>query len=356
MIKACQDKISIPSVLKISEGELSRLGSYLKNLDFINVACFLSDGIEEIYGSRIYEGFEKSGIKVAHKKIITEIKIENVIHTAFEIPKKVNVLIGIGGGKALDYSKYCAHVLALPFISVPTSTSNDGFCSPISSLIVDGKRKTVNARIPYGVVIDIDVIKSSPESSIYSGIGDLISKITAGWDWNVAAHKTNTDFNDFAYLISQNTVIDFLNYQYINIKDSKFIYHLVNSLLMNGISMEIASSSRPASGSEHLISHAYDKISKNPSLHGIQVGISTYLCSYLQNNQFELVKNFLSTTGFFEYLYNNPLNKKEYIEAIKIAPTLKEDFYTVLSEPENITKAIEFANNDDIMNRVLNDN
>lgn len=353
MSKLYQQQISVPSILKIGEGELHCLGKYLKEASLKNVACFFSSGIEEIYGNQIFESFKKSNINIVHQNTIEEIHIENVIRTAFSIPKTVDALIGIGGGKALDYSKYCAHVLALPFISVPTSISNDGFCSPLSSLLVEGKRKTVNAKIPYGIIIDINAVKESPESCIYSGIGDLISKITAGWDWKEAVNLENDSFNDFAYLISQNTILDFLNYQNQNIRDPKFIYHLANSLLMNGLSMEIAASSRPASGSEHLISHALDQITTGCRMHGIQVGIATYICSYIQDNQFKLVKDFLINTGFFDYVSKNPINKNEFIEAVKFAPNVKENFYTVLSDPANIDKAINFINTDDICQKIF---
>ncbi len=57
---------------------------------------------------------------------------------------------------------------------------------------------------------------------------------------------------------------------------------LATSLLLNGIAMEMCGSSRPASGSEHLISHALDALSARPRLHGLQVGIATYLVSILQ--------------------------------------------------------------------------
>ena len=353
MINCYQKQIAIPSILKIGEDELSNIGQYLNDYSFKNIAIFFSEGIEDLFGTKLYDGFKKYNINIVHKDVIQEIHIENIIHTAFKIPKTVDVLIGIGGGKALDYSKYCAHVLALPFISVPTSTSNDGFCSPVSSLLVDGKRKSVNAKIPFGIVVDVNTVKSSPECNIYSGIGDLISKVTAGWDWKKAVSHKNESFHDFAYLISQNTVIDFLNYQHKDIKGSQFLYHLINSLLMNGISMEISGSSRPASGSEHLISHAYDKVARKTSLHGIQVGLATYICSYLQENQFDMVKNFLINTGFFDYLFGHPLIKEDFIEAIKIAPSMKDNFYTVLSEKGNIEKLIDFVNTDNICQKAL---
>jgi len=143
-----------------------------------------------------------------------------------------------------------------------------------------------------------------------------------------------------------------MNYKTLEVRNPEFLYHLANSLLMNGLSMEIAGSSRPASGSEHLISHAYDEIAKKPSMHGIQVGIATYLCSALQNNQnnkFETVKGFLRATGFFEYVAKNPLDKTDFIEAIKLATTMKENFNTVLSLPEKIDEAVSFVNTDEIM-------
>lgn len=353
MIKFCQKQIFIPSILKIAEGELYNTGKYLKNEFFNNAALFFSEGIEEIFGEKIYQGLVSGGINVYHKSIISNIDIENIIHEAFAIPKSVDVLVGIGGGKALDYAKYCAHVLAIPFVSIPTSTSNDGFCSPNSSLMVAGKRKTVSAKIPYGVIVDIEAIKTSPDSCIYSGIGDLISKITAGKDWKEAAKISGERFNDFANIIAENTVSEILSYKDCDTKSSVFLFHLTNSLLMNGISMEIAGFSRPASGSEHLISHAYDQIAKIPSMHGIQVGVATYICSYLQQNRFETVKNFLQSTGFFDFVSKTPLNKKNFIMAIELAPSIKEDFYTVLSDKYNIEKAKNFIEQDETCNKIL---
>lgn len=346
MIKFNNLPIAIPSLLKIGENELQNLGKYFKENKFDDIAIFWSYGIEDIFGDDIYKSLKNANINISVEKKIDDIDIENIVTTAFSIPKKVKALVGIGGGKALDYSKYCAHILALPFISIPTSTSNDGFCSPTSSLIVSGKRKTVNSTIPYGIILDINAVITAPESCIFSGVGDLISKVTAGYDWKKAHEKNGESFNDFAYLISQNTITEFLHYQNYSIRSKIFNNHLVMSLLMNGISMEIAGSSRPASGSEHLISHALDKISVKPNMHGIQVGLATYLCSHLQNNKFKLVQNFLENTGFFNYLITNPLNKEEFIKALKLAPSVKEDFYTILSEPDSLEKAIEFINKD----------
>lgn len=345
--------VKIPTLLKIGSGEISHLGKYLKQSSFDHIACFYGEGIEEFLGKKINNSLEENNITVLHKDVIDEIDIGNIIHTAFQISKKVDAVVGIGGGKAIDYSKYCAHVLGLPFISVPTSTSNDSFCSPNSSLLVGEKRKSVIATMPYGIVVDIDIIKASPDICIFSGIGDLISKVTAVYDWKNAARVKNEDFSDFSYLITQNSVLDILAYKDSNYRDENFLYKLVVLLLMNGFSMEIADSSRPASGGEHLISHALDSIALEPQMHGIQVGVMTYLCSYLQNNQFEMVKSFLTSIGFFDFVAKSPFVKSEVIEAIKKAPEIKEDFYTILSEESTLARAIGFIENDEIMKKLV---
>lgn len=346
-----QEQIFIPSILKIGEDKLLKLGLYLKN--FKDVAVFYSEGIDKIFGQKIEQSLNKENVNILYKESIDKTEIENIVHSAFNIPKKAKVLVGIGGGKALDYAKYCAHTLSIPFISVPTSLSNDGFCSPVASLMSNGKRKTIKAQIPYGVIIDTNAVKTCPVNCIFSGIGDLISKVTAGCDWKLAHKKKNEKVHDFSYLMSQNTVTDILNYQKSDITSNEFINHLAIALLMNGLSMEVASSSRPASGSEHLISHALDKHGKTHRMHGIQVGVATYLCSYLQDNDFEKVKSFLENTGFIEYLTQYPLNKDDFINAVKKAPTIKEDFYTILSQKENINKALKFVEEDETMQKVL---
>ncbi len=346
-------EINIPSLLKIGNGKIAKIGKYLVDRNFTDIALFFSDGIENIVADKLYSGLEKYNIKIVHKDTISDINIENAIHTAFKIPSTTKVLLGIGGGKALDYGKYCAHILKLPYITVPTSVSNDGFCSPNTSLLVAGKRKSVKSTIPYGVVADIDVISNAPISSLYSGIGDTISKITALYDWKQSFLKGYEYFNDFAGLMAHNSLDIVYLCNDLKPEDNEFKYRMVNSLVLSGIAMEIAGSSRPASGSEHLISHALDAVSANPKMHGLQVGTATYLCSLLQNNQQDKVKNFLLKTGFFSFAAKDPINKDDFIKALKLAPAIKQNYYTVLSEQDSFDKAINFIETDDILKQVI---
>ena len=349
--------INIPSLLKIGSGKTAKIGKYLFDRKFFKTALFFSDGIEDIVADKLYSGFKEHGIEIVRKDFISDINIENIIHTAFKVPQGTDVIIGIGGGKSLDYSKYCAHTLQLPFISVPTSVSNDGFCSPTASLLVEGKRKSVYANIPYGVVADLDVISGAPKETFYSGLGDMISKATALWDWKRAFDKGLSDYNDFSAMLAYNS-LDALHYTGERaapeeLYSREFCSRLANSLVLSGIAMEVAGSSRPASGSEHLISHALDYISANPRMHGLQVGAATYLCALLQGNKVPEIKNFLETSGFTDFVGKNPLDKKDFLAALKYAPQVKENYYTILSEPDSLEKAKLLLENDELLKKMV---
>jgi glycerol-1-phosphate dehydrogenase [NAD(P)+] len=113
--------------------------------------------------------------------------------------------------------------------------------------------------------------------------------------------------------------------------DEKGIRLLATALMLNGVAMEIAGSSRPASGSEHLISHALDMTGARLRLHGLQTGTAAYFVSSLQGGS-QKIGELLARTGFWESIRKQPFSKEEWRIAVERAPSVKEDFYTILSE------------------------
>ena len=343
-------QINIPYLVKVGYGKFQKIGKYLIDKELDNIALFWGEGLEKTYGNILQTGFKKHKIKTLHKQDVKEISIEDITKTAFNLPPEVEVIIGIGGGKALDYAKYVAHLLKLPFVSVPTTVSNDAFCAPGVSLTVAGRRKSIKSGIPFGVVVDLDIIKTCPTAHIYSGIGDMVSKLTALHDWKIATEKKLSRYNDFASLMAYNS-LDLLFLKHTSdINKSEFQRSLVNSLLMSGIAMEMAGTSRPASGPEHLISHALDEVSAKSGLHGLQVGVATYLCALLQGNRdTDNLRRILKDTGFIKFMKKQPLNKDEFIKALKLAPKIKNNYYTILSEKSSFNRALEFLEKDKIL-------
>lgn len=346
--------ISIPTILKIGKGTLSQIGSYLKSNNINNAVVYFGNGLIDMFGSTVLTSFEQSGVKVMEYCELDSTKIEDIIELAFNIDTKTESIVGIGGGKVIDVAKYAAYLRKLPFISVPTSASSDGFSSASASLIVNNRRTSVPAKLAYGIVVDTDVLKSAPHKFLYSGIGDLVSKITAIYDWVYEERMGYTTVNDFAVMIAKKAVNSFIRTPFTNISDDLFLRELVDSLAMSGIANEIAGSSAPTSGSEHLISHALDKILEQPELHGVQVGIATYLMALVHDHRYKRINQIFTDTGFWDYVSTLNLSRADYEAAIDLAPSVKPHRHVYLHEEKYRDMAKEYLWKDEVLNRIFN--
>ena len=345
--------IAIPAILKVGKGTMENLGTYLKDNEFQNAVIYFGNGLIDMFGKDIIKNLEKSGINILDYMELDTVDINDIINLAFDIDSKAQVILGIGGGKVIDTAKYAAYLRKLPFISIPTSASSDGFSSASASLIVNGRRTSVPARMAYGIVVDTDIIKSAPEKFLYSGIGDMVAKITSLYDWLFESEKGYSDMNDFAVMIAKKAVNSFVRTPFESIRDDLFLRELVDSLAMSGIANEIAGGSTPTSGSEHLISHALDKMLERPQLHGVQVGIATYLMSKVQNHRYVRVNAIFEKTGFWDYVSTLDLNRDDYEKAIDMAPSIKPHRHTYLHEEQYRELAKKILREDEVLKRVF---
>jgi glycerol-1-phosphate dehydrogenase [NAD(P)+] len=110
--------------------------------------------------------------------------------------------------------------------------------------------------------------------------------------------------------------------------------------------MEVCGSSRPASGSEHLISHALDATSARPRLHGLQVGVATYLVSMLQGQNTERIAGLFDATGFWDAIAADPFSRDEWLAAVRMGPSIKEGYYTVLSSRDVLPEVEQLLTHD----------
>jgi len=318
----------IPGLVRIKPGALDRTGLYLARAGHRRIVLLVSAGLLPGPGQRLEASLAREGIAVVGREEVVEASFEHASELFTLLSAGCEAVVGFGGGRALDVAKYVAFLAGLPYFAVPTSLSNDGFCSPQSSLTQGGRRRSLRAAMPAGIIVDTDVCLHAPDTLWWSGIGDLVAKVTAITDWKLAFHARGTPVNDFAALLSDATVFQFMARP---VKDLEGVRLLATSLMLNGIAMEVSGSSRPASGSEHLLSHALDALSERPRLHGLQVGVATYVISQLQGQGLERIASVLDATGFWRGISADPFSRREWLEAVRLAPSLKEDLYTVLS-------------------------
>ena len=339
-------QIRVPGLVRIKPGALARIGIYLAREDYRRVLV-LSSPLPEEVAAVWRSALAAQGIEIAGEEEVDGNSFEHASRIFSQLPKKIACVVGIGGGKALDMAKYVAFLARLPYMAVPTSLSNDGFCSPQSSLTMNGKRRSLPAGLPDGVIIDVDVCLQAPKGLWLSGVGDLVSKLTAVADWKLAFHHSGEPVNDLAALLSDASVLQFLAAPDFNARGMGL---LGTALMLNGIAMEISGSSRPASGGEHLISHALDATARRPRLHGLQVGVAAYLVSRLQGGENSAaLQRLFQETGFWDEIKKDPFSKAEWLEAVRLAPSLKEDFFTVLSLRDCLPEVAAMLQEDPIL-------
>lgn len=342
--------IPIPDILQIDKDVLDQLEEILIKHRFQKVVILFDSFSAENYQHRLEGNFSEVAVDCFTLDLTST--IHQLIDQAFQMDR-YDVVIAMGGGSIIDYGKYIAFSRRSPFISIPISPSNDGFASSNCSLLVNGKKTTVPAKVPYGIIADLSIIQTAPLPFILAGIGDLMSNITALYDWSFEEKNGYGQVNPFAAMLSKKSVNSFIRTPMEDLRNNIFLKELISSLTMGGISTVISGNSAPISGAEHLISHALDKTSKKPQKHGIQVGVCTYLMSLVQEHRVERMVKVFSRTGFFEFVKQSPFNRDEFLHAIDIAASIKPNRYTFLHEQKYRDKAKHFIKNDSLLKEMI---
>ncbi len=256
----------------------------------------------------------------------------------------IAVVIGFGGGTVLDLAKFAAFVSKAKYISLPTTLSNDSLASPVAVLGTTGKaRKSFKCTIPDAILVDTDVIKSAPVRQLLSGIGDTISKDTALYDWKLAGEKAGDKVDDFAYMMSRMAYDSLRHSTDAELKSDDFLTRLTRALVMGGLAMEIAGSSRPSSGSEHLFCHAleeyfYEEVNVP---HGIAVAMGSVGAAVFQGRKPDEILELIRAYGIPAKPSENKVTKDIFIGAWQRAASTRADRYTVLNEADLGNEALE---------------
>jgi len=281
-------------------------------------------------------------IKINQLKYFHEILKGNAIDFLDELiqsyhGKKIDLIISVGGGTISDAGKYIAKKMNIPMFSFPTAISNDGIASPISVLKGKNNEKlSIGTKLPSGIFLILDIIKNSPVELIRSGIGDLVSNISAVWDWQLSKRINDEPYNEYAASIALNSAFSVFYYVLKNFEDEDtirnldFINLLSRGLVVSGLAMSITGSSRPCSGSEHEISHSMDQYFGGISHHGIQVSLGTLFSTFLQDNLFSLVVKFNEKVNLPLSYRDLNLSENDFVKILIKAPKTRANRFTIL--------------------------
>lgn len=326
--------MELPRLIVIGEKNIDEFGEFLHTLNKPKKVSLISG----IHVKKILKIQIEKSLKSKKISFVWHTSKDNQIETLNQIQKDVkkdhsDIIAGIGGGRSVDTAKMVAFNLDIPFVSVPTAASHDGMASPFVSVKSD-KPHSIVATAPLGVFVDIDIIKKAPTKLLASGCGDLIANIIAVKDWQIGHEKTGEYYGLYsAELAVMSAKIVFENSKNFSRKglDARVI---VEALISAGVASCIAGSSRPCSGSEHLFSHALDKIAPGKGLHGEKCGIGSIMMAKIQGQDWKKIAKALEDIGAPTTAKQIGLKEDEVVNALVIAQDLRPERYTILKEVE----------------------
>ncbi len=263
-----------------------------------------------VAGERVIALLKAAGVEVAEHTVnpdgsdfhATYPKVEEVRDALASLDGAVPV--AVGSGTINDLTKRASDELGRRYMVVGTAASMDGYTAANAAITKDGMKQTMNCKAPLGCIVDSTVAAAAPRDMTASGYADLIAKIPAGADWLIADAIGSEAIHPLAWKLVQGPLRDTLsNPEGCASGDEREVRKLCEGLVMSGFAMQAMDSSRPASGTEHQISHYWDmedlSVGGHPVSHGFKVGIGT-----------------LASTAALEFILEHDLSKMDVEEKV----------------------------------------
>ncbi|HWR22950.1 MAG TPA: sn-glycerol-1-phosphate dehydrogenase [Feifaniaceae bacterium] len=198
----------------------------------------------------------------------------------FELDPCCDVIIAVGAGTLNDICRMASCKLKLPYYIVATAPSMDGFASNVAAMTVGGVKVTYPAQTPRLILADTDVLCKAPMDMIAAGLGDMLGKYTCNADW-LLSHIVTGEYRCpvIAQMMQKAVEKVTKNAGRLAARDPEAAGAVMEGLVLSGVAMSFVGNSRPASGSEHHLSHFWEmkflQQGRAPLLHGTKVGAAT---------------------------------------------------------------------------------
>ena len=251
-------RCSIKHVI-IESGAVKKVGSLLAGYSHIllvadtNTYKTCGPEVEAQIGERLESVlvYQREGLLIPNEEAIDEMKAK--------LTDKTDLIVGIGSGVIQDLCKCVSFQEKLPYHIIATAPSMDGYASVGAAMILGGMKVTLTTHVPEAIVADADILKDAPMDLIQSGYGDILGKYSCLNDWKLARAVRGEYFCQYVYDLTYDMLIKTkdLGPRLLE-RDPEAIRILMEALVGVGVAMAFVGNSRPASGSEHHLSHFFE--------------------------------------------------------------------------------------------------
>ncbi|MGH3488207.1 MAG: iron-containing alcohol dehydrogenase family protein [Actinopolymorphaceae bacterium] len=342
--------ITTPVVIDVRRGAIADLGELLAD-QRISTAGRVAVAVGPRSGARIAEDL-RTHLVEADFYTVDGGTVDAALDLATRArTRSYDAIVGIGGGRMIDVTKYAAARLGLPMVAVATNLAHDGIASPVSTLDNDAGRGSYGVPAPIAVVVDLDVVRQAPVRSVRAGIGEVASNLSAIADWELSHELRGEPVDGLAVTLSR-TAAEAVVHHPGTIADDDFLRVLAESLVLSGLSMVVAGTSRPSSGACHEISHAIDLLYPDRACyHGEQVGVGAAFASTLWEDPASRARGALIAECLARHdLPVGPdelgFSLEEFAAAVVRAPDTRPGRFTILEHRDLDKDAVMAAVND----------
>lgn len=232
------------------------------------------------------EGLDASDPLIFPGHPVLHSDIEHVVEIELWLGARPGTPVAVGSGTINDLVKLAAHRLGRPYMVVATAASMDGYTAFASAITHAGVKHIDDCPAPRALIADLDVLARAPAEMTAAGFGDLVGKGIAGADWIIADALGVEPMDRAAWALIGPHLRQWTGDPAgLAAGRPEAFEALFEGLVMAGLAMQAAESSRPASGSEHLFSHLWEMQGLTHQgrapFHGFKVGMGTLAAAAL---------------------------------------------------------------------------
>jgi len=270
---------------------LSLLIQFLHKQDFEILTLVADQNTYPALGGKVEEALRQEGYKMDVVQLSGDpVKPNEIAIVQAMLPADLRnrLYLAVGSGTINDVVRFTSHRLRLPFISLPTAPSVDGFASSASSITLNKLKTTIQCRPPLAIFADLDTLCAAPPSMIAAGFGDMFGKITALPDWIIGRIMIDTTYDEeIAHRSRQALEIVLRQASHFGEDRQADVRAVMEALVEEGFCMLDMGHNRSASGAEHSLAHYWETRleleNRKPLFHGTKVAIGTiFTAQYYQ--------------------------------------------------------------------------
>lgn len=232
------------------------------------------------------------------------------------------VVVGLGGGSAMDTAKYVAWRTGKRLVQIPSITSVDAAFTDAIGVRVDRKVKYVGRIVPERVVLDVDLVRSAPVRLNRSGIGDVLSCHTGLWDWRLAVERgEGVTWDEDAAALGRALLAELeMAIADVHAVSADGVRFLASAYQRIGAECARLHHSRFEEGSEHFLGYAYEHLTNAHPMHGELIAMCVVAMSALQGNDPDWARDLVVKSGVAAHPADVGMSREEFVGSLRALP------------------------------------